>query len=101
MCHSHLHSITGCDSGLVICYMSQEIEVHKWELNRRSWQGSGTVSCSRLVSHWAHSCQVSFWPFDQQVIRSGDCFKASILIDIGICAQRLDSSVFLGNKLCA
>jgi len=57
--------------------MSQEIKVHKRELNRRSWQGSGTVPCSRLVSHWAHSCQVSFWPYDQQVIKSCDCFKAS------------------------
>ena len=51
---------------MVLCFVT----CHR-KLNRRSWQGSGTVPCSRLVSHWAHSCQVSFWPYDQQVIRSG------------------------------
>ena len=92
----HLHSITGCDNGLVICYMSQEIKVRKWELNRRSWQGSGTVPCSRLVSHWAHSCQVSFWPYDQQVIRSGDCFKASFNI---VCYWNMCSEAWLQHLL--
>jgi len=57
---------------------------------------SGTVPWSRLVSHRAHSCQVSFWPYDQQVIRSGDCFKASFNID---CYWNMCSEAWLQRLL--
>jgi len=58
---------------------------------------SETVPCSRLVSHRAHSRQVS-----QQVIRSGDCFKALFNIDCywNMCSEAWLQRLLRKQTLC-
>jgi len=66
--------------------------------------GKGPELC-HVQDWWAIGPTLIRCPFGLMISRWSGQVTAlrlcSILIVIGICAQRLDSSVFLGNKLCA